>query len=232
MEPIIVSPEIDVQTATIDELVAFCSSASCETLGEASSNCGRKIIKVSEQAVIKFGVGVTESEANNQRGAYLLLDQSIVRVPQVHRFFTAGQYGYIIMEYIKGKVLTPLEDQHLIHRVACILAHLSKISCHIPGPLMSGVPRGLFWPENEDLFFKTMLDVERYFNSRLAKGGFQLDLGQSSAVLCHLDVAPRNILWQEDGSICLLDWEYAGFYPRVLEVCAQRVLLGKDGNFQ
>lgn len=76
-----------------------------------------------------------------------------------------------------------------------------------------------------------MLDVEKYFNSRLAKGSPQLDLSKSSAVLCHLDVAPRNILWQKDGGICLLDWEYAGFYPRVLEVCAQRVVYGREGNF-
>ena len=75
-----------------------------------------------------------------------------------------------------------------------------------------------------------MLDVERYFNSRLVNGSSQLDFGKYSAVLCHLDVAPRNILWQEDGSICLLDWEYAGFYLRVLEICAQRVLFGRNGN--
>ena len=232
MEPTTVPPKIDVHTATIDALVALCSSASCETLGGPSSIiCGRRIVKVSDQAVIKFGIGVTESEANNQRGAYQLLNPSIVRIPQVYRFFNQGQYGYIIMEYIKGQVVTPLEDQHLIHRVACILTNLAKISCHFPGPLMSGVPRGLFWPENEELSFKTMRDVERYFNSRLVKGGPQLDFSKCSAVLCHLDVAPRNVLWQEDGSICLLDWEYAGFYPRVLEVCMQRILLGRDGNF-
>lgn len=231
MEPTTFSPEINIHTATIDALVAFCSSASCETLGEASYTSGRRIVKVSEQAVIKFGIGVAESEANNQRGAYRLLDPSIVRVPEVYRFFTKGRYGYIVMEYIKGQVLDPLEDQRLVHRVAYTLAHLAEISCRIAGPLESGVPRGLFWPDNETLSFNTIIDIEIYFNSRLAKGGSQLDFGQCRAVLCHLDVAPRNILWQEDGTICLIDWECAGFYPRVLEVCAQRVIFGKDGEF-
>ena len=231
MEPTTVSPGIDVHSATIDALVAFCSKPSCRTLDAASSISSRRIIKASEQAVIKFGVGVTESEANNQKGAYALLDSSIVRVPRVYRFFTKGEYGYIVMEYIEGQVLIPLEDQQLIYRVARILAYLATLSCNTPGPLMSGVPRGLFWPETEEITFKTIRDVERYFNSRLAKGSLQLDLSKSSAVLCHLDVAPRNILWQKDGSICLLDWECAGFYPRVLEVCAQRIISGKDGDF-
>ena len=231
MEPTTVSPEIDVHSATIDALVAFCSDPSCRTLDGASSISSRRIIKASEQAVIKFGIGVTESEANNQRGAYSLLDPSIVRVPQVYRFFTKGEYGYIVMEYVKGQVLIPLEDPHLIYRVAQILAYLATLSYHIPGPLMSGIPRGLFWPETEEITFKTMRDVERYFNSRLAKGSLQLDLSRCSAVLCHLDIAPRNILWQRDGSICLLDWECAGFYPRILEVCAQRIISGRDGDF-
>lgn len=205
-------PDLDTRTATIDALVAVCSSASCTTLGGAPYGSGRRVVKISEQAVIKFGIGVTESEANNQRGAYQLLDPSIVRVPQVYRFFTKGQYGYIVMEYIKGQILTPLEDQRLIRRVARVLEHLAELSCRVPGPLRSGVPRGLLWPENEDLSFVNILDVERYFNSRL-------------------DVAPRNILWQEDGTICLLDWECAGFYPRILEVCAQRIIFGMDGEF-
>ena len=230
--PSTVSPEIDVHTATVDALVAFCSSPSCERLGEGYDIvCGRKIVKVSEQAVIKFGIGVTETEAYNQRGAYHLLDSSIVRVPRVYRFFIQGQNGYLVMEYIKGQTLTSLHDPHIMQRVADVLAHLATISYHTPGPLISGIPRGLYWPENEEISFKSMADLERYFNSRLSKRGPQLDLSNCSAVLCHLDVAPRNILRQEDGSICLLDWESAGFYPRVLEVVMQRVFLGRDINF-
>ena len=230
MEPISAT-QIDVHTATTDALVAVCSSASYERLDGEISGSGRRVIKVSEQAVIKCGIRVTESEANNQREAYLLLDPSIVRVPRVYRFFTQGQRGYLVMEYIKGQTLDPLEDPRLIHRVAHVLAHLAEFSCCIPGPSKSGIPRGLFWPDDEIIPLKNILDLEDYFNSRLAKDSVQLNLKRSKAVFCHLDVAPRNILWQEDGIICLLDWEHAGFYPRVLEVCAQRVICGKDGEF-
>lgn len=166
MEP--TNPEIDVHTATVDVLVAFCSSASYEALGEGPDIiCGRKIVKVSEQAVIMFGIGVTESEANNQRGAYRLLDPRIVRVPRVYRFFSQRRNGHLIMEFIKGQTLTSLDDQHIIQRVADVFTHLATISHHTPGPLMSGIPRGLYWPENEELSFKSMSDLERYFNCRL-----------------------------------------------------------------
>ena len=36
-------------------------------------------------------------------------------------------------------------------------------------------------------------------------------------VFCHLDIAPRNLLRQEDGSLCLIDWASAGYYPRLFE---------------
>jgi thiamine kinase-like enzyme len=50
-------------------------------------------------------------------------------------------------------------------------------------------------------------------------------------VFCHLDIAPRNILWQEDGTLCIVDWASAGFYPRLFEFCVQWIVKGKDGNF-
>ena len=78
MEPATMSPEINVHTATVDAIVAFCLSASCKTIGEALGTWGRKVVKVSEQEVIKFGLGVTESVANNQKGAYSLLNLSII----------------------------------------------------------------------------------------------------------------------------------------------------------
>lgn len=50
-------------------------------------------------------------------------------------------------------------------------------------------------------------------------------------VLSHLDIAPRNIIWQDDGTIRLIDWQSAGFYPRLFEFWAQWNSEGKDGPF-
>lgn len=212
-----------------DELVAFTSSPNCEVL-YAPEGSGRKVVKVSDRMVMKFGIGVREEEANIQKLAGEVVDPSVVRVPLVYRFFTKGRIGYILMEYIQGQVHAKLESPESISRITCALAHFTEVQNHMPGPLAGGIPRGILWPENEDLSFKTVRDLERFFNYRL-RGNKKLALDDYNLTLCHLDIAPRNIIWLDDGSMGLLDWESAGFYPRLFEVCLLRINFGKDGDF-
>lgn len=40
----------------------------------------------------------------------------------------------------------------------------------------------------------------------------------SKLVMCHLDIAPRNLMLLPDGSLCFLDWAFAGFYPSIFEI--------------
>lgn len=42
-------------------------------------------------------------------------------------------------------------------------------------------------------------------------------LTHTSLSVCHMDLAPRNILGLPDESLCLLDCANAGFYPHVFE---------------
>ncbi|KAJ5429298.1 hypothetical protein N7491_006314 [Penicillium cf. griseofulvum] len=60
-------------------------------------------------------------------------------------------------------------------------------------------------------------EVEEWFNSRLFPGDGKVRFDHTPLVLYHLDIAPRNIIWLDDGRVCLLDWASAGFYPRLLE---------------
>jgi thiamine kinase-like enzyme len=73
--------------------------------------------------------------------------------------------------------------------------------------------------------------MEDFFNERIFPHQSSKIKLRSELVLCHLDIAPRNILWREDGSICFLDWASAGFYPRSFEFAAQNYLLGFEKNF-
>ena len=50
-------------------------------------------------------------------------------------------------------------------------------------------------------------------------------------VLCHLDIASRNIIVLENDSICLLDWESAGFFPRFFEICTQHIVFWREERF-
>ncbi len=220
---------LDHENATEDELVAFCSSSNREVIGGESF--GNLVIKLSDRAVIKFGVGVKGEEADNLKKAHELLDPTIVRVPLLYRFFTHQLFGYIVMEYMEGRIIEPLEAPDLVSKVVRIVNHFGEIYGCKPGPLGGGVSRGLLWPEDEDILLNTTQDLEDFFNSRLRENHRKLILGDCRLVLCHLDIAPRNILWLNNGSICFLDWESAGFYPRSFEFCGQYCIFGKDGKF-
>lgn len=43
-------------------------------------------------------------------------------------------------------------------------------------------------------------------------------------------VAPRNFILLQDGSLCLLDWTSAGFYPRFFESCVLWITRGMRGS--
>ncbi|KAJ0424991.1 kinase-like protein [Aspergillus carlsbadensis] len=197
------------------------------------SQYGNRIIRISDHQVVKWGPDVTKEEAENQKMAYELVDFRIVRVPRVYGFFSDERgWGYIVMEFIRGgRIIDPLEDAMAIEKAAGVLDYFATLQHTSPGSLCRGPCRGLLFPETEDLTFDSLDEMEKWFNSRLLPQNPKLTFRNCELVLCHLDIAPRNILWQEDGPLCLLDWASAGYYPRLFEFCAQWVIEGKDGSF-
>lgn len=199
---------------------------------------GNLVVKLSEKVVVKFGSGVTVEEADNQRKAFELLDCSIVRVPRLYRYFTQSRShgypptGFIVMEYIHGEVLQSPITSSQIDQVARILSYFSSIYGQHPGPLQGGVSHGILWEENGKPAFQTVHQMERWLNVRLPDVESKLALQQCPLVLCHLDLAPRNIIKLNDGSLCLLDWASAGFYPRFFEVCILKIMEYSHGNYE
>lgn len=131
------------------------------------------------------------------------------------------------MEHIHGVIIDPLEESTLIQRIAKIISYFETLRSTIPGSLGGGYTRGLLFSDAEDLRFESTNTLQAWFNSRLHAHQSQLSLRNFELVLCHLDIAPRNIIWQDDGSVCLLDWASAGFYPRIFEFCAQSIVEGR-----
>jgi len=227
------------------EIIRRCLDPNCQFVGGVQY--GNRVVKLSEKIAVKFGWGLTVEEADNQRKAFELLDRKIVRVPQVYRYFTQPieetqlftqsvegiqlvegflPRGFIVMEYVHGDMIkSPNNSQS--NQIARVLSYFASIHGRHPGPLQSGVSRGLLWEENGKPAFKSIQQMERWLNVRLPDVDTKLTLQKYPLVLCHLDLAPRNILWLNDGSICFLDWESAGFYPRFFEVCLLKI---KEGS--
>lgn len=161
----------DFQPASV---ITFCANTLPETI---ISQYGRRIIQISDHQAVKWGPDITQEEADNQRMAYERIDQSIVRIPGVYAFFSDDQgRGYIVMEYIKGKMIDPLEDESADQKVSGVLNHFATLRHSIPGSLSGGFCRGLLFPEAEDLAFDSLDGIEKWFNCRLFAHNPKLDL--------------------------------------------------------
>ena len=208
-----------------DEEIAKCTEqASTERI--AGQPHGNWIFKLSEQIAVKCGHGVTAIEADNQRMAFELLDSTIVRVPRVHRYFMYGEIGYLVMDYVDGKQIDTLSEDHYA-KLTAVLSHFREIKNDVPGNLSGREsPLGRPFPDNDKVpRFATKIEMQQWFNSRLLRHQRQIStlcFEKSDLIFTHRDLAPRNILWSDDGTLTLVDWMSAGFYPAEFELCNPR----------
>lgn len=135
---------------------------------------------------------------------------------------------YIVMDYIRGKTIDHLSESEC-QILANVLNYFKSITANVPGSLGGGPSKGLVWPDTNDLTVTSLGHIEGWYNSRLFPGHGHVKFNPSDAfVLCHLDIAPRNIISMDNGHICLVDWASAGFYPRLLEYVS---LSYQEANF-
>ncbi|KAJ5689700.1 hypothetical protein N7462_004092 [Penicillium macrosclerotiorum] len=204
---------------------------------------GRLVIRISESTVVKYGSGVTLAEAMTQEFARRSADITIIHIPQVYRFVTSGatwsseERGYIFMEYVPGQSMDNVDlsiHPRLVSRIASAIGHLSQIQGeNVPGSIggrhLNAFMFGDFSPETR---FFSIQDMNGYMNRALAAEGESVDMTSYPLVLCHMDLALRNMILHEDNfTISLIDWEYAGFYPRCFEVSMISWTIPGDGYF-
>jgi serine/threonine protein kinase len=219
-------------TATEEEIIQHClrSNPVRDVISELDG--GLSVIRISEDAVVKCGFGVSQFEAANQQRAYDILDPAIIRIPQVYRFFVSELNGYLIMEYINGQPVSSMTDPDAyLEPMAKVLKHFEQVQRAKPGPLHESVAFGHLWLDYDPITPVTISDIEEYYNKRQLKNSTQLNLTSYPLIFCHLDIAPRNILVLQDGSLCLIDWNSAGFYPRLFERCALEINVRKENDW-
>lgn len=219
-------------TATEDEIVQHClrSNPGRDIISEPEG--GQSVIRISEDAVVKCGISVTRFEAANQQQAYEILDPAIIKVPRVYRFFSHGNRGYLIMEYINGQPVSSMMDPDAyLEPMAKVLKLFEQMQRVKPGALHEGLACGRLWLDDDLIIPTTVSDIEEYYNKRQLRDLAHLNLAGYPLVFCHLDVAPRNILVLEDGSLCLIDWDSAGYYPRLFERAGLEINVRKENQF-
>lgn len=204
------------------EIVALCLRAPCLS----SDSNSTKVVKITPDIVVKFGIGVHQSEATTLNYVICHVDRSILRVPRVYRFFTHGDFagmplGYIVMEFVGGATLEACNiTSELIKRIVTAINHISTLpmpQLQGPGPVYGGIPQGCLWTEyGAGTTFTSSRDMENWLNQRLDLSRNQtsrFSLSSESLVFSHMDIAKRNIILTETNEIVLIDWAHAGFYP-------------------
>lgn len=231
----------DIATADEEWLIDLCHKAENEGGMIRGEKYGDKFIKISDTIAVKYG-GVQASEATTQEFACNHVDRNIVHVPQVYRYIeskrSANPHGYLFMEYVEGQNLSNLDleiHQDIPSRVAKILAHLGQIigPAPNPGPIGGGEPQGyLFGDDGANTIFSSVEDLNVYMNERLQYRNDSIDLKPYPLVLCHGDICRRNLILEKDGSLCLVDWGYAGLYPHFFELATISCVLPYDAVFE
>jgi hypothetical protein len=150
--------------------------------------------------------------------------------------------GYLFMEYVPGQTLAELDldvRDDIVPRIAQIIAHLGQIELRndlgdaVPGPIGGGSPRGSLWGEDgAGETFTCVTDLNAWLNKRLTLQKKSIDLHGSPLVLCHLDLARRNMILKDDNTISLVDWGCAGLYPRFYETITILYLSPWDALYQ
>lgn len=198
---------------------------------------GVTVARVGQHAVLKYGRGVNLWEALNVQ---YVRERTDVLVPAVIDAWEipsdaddeAG-IGYILMEYIEGRLVSDIwstldaHAQRDIHfQLKTYIQQLRSIEMNSPGPIGGAVSRGALFTDYGAGPFRSRDDIEAWFNERLLVcqqfGRASLTHPSFSGhfdnlVMCHMDIAPRNLILDGQGKVWLLDWAHAGGYPAYFE---------------
>jgi hypothetical protein len=191
----------------------------------------RKIVKITSTVVLKIGLEVDEQEARNI--VYVSTHSGgQIRVPQVHRFFTSGRFGYLAMDFIDGGSLDKIDwskrtlesQEDIISQATDALMCMRNMQSDESGPVGGGIPAGgLFSLYGANTTFRTAADMESWFNKKLdilragnVTGKFK------GLVMSHMDFRLRNLIVDKAGKLWILDWAWAGFFPPAFEIASFR----------
>ncbi|KID81768.1 phosphotransferase enzyme family protein [Metarhizium guizhouense ARSEF 977] len=218
---------------------------------------GRRIVRVGQHFVVKYGVLVSLTEGENM---LFVRETCDISVPQVFALYSRIHPGgtkvsYIVMEYIQGKSLDSCWDtmsaadkSNTSQRLRLMLDKLRSV----PSPGYFGcigrrpMEEGIFWTRQEDSkdhgLISGPFDTEAQLNNALVEK-YLYNSGMPSKarfyrrvlprVLCdhasvfsHGDLQRKNVLVGDDGNLCLVGWESAGWYPSYWEYASAMFACG------
>lgn len=187
----------------------------------------RKIVRISEDLVVKKAKDLRVHEASNLR---FIAGNTTIPVPKVHDVrWEDGKVVGIVVDYMPGKqleavwdTLSPDQKQSIAEQLRGYIGQMRKLKGDYIGAVDRGtvsmgkwmsIQGGPFDSEREfnewildDLSSGISAPLRHYAKSALTDG--------HEIVFTHADFSSRNILVDENCQVtAILDWEFAGWYP-------------------
>lgn len=191
------------------------------------------------RTVYRTGHGVVvkkiyDPEAALSEALNLAMIRSVtsIPVPELRRVVVDGSTTYLVMECIEGDSLKDRWPHlSLWSRLSVAwtlrgyVAQLRRLRRSVPGTLPGGRCNGPLFTEDGAGPFHSYSDMIAWFNHKLevSQRMNQAPINaprfdsRSPLVFTHQDLCPRNVMLAHDGTLYLIDWEYAGFYPEWFE---------------
>ncbi|KAI0006689.1 kinase-like domain-containing protein [Xylariaceae sp. FL0662B] len=200
----------------------------------------RGVVKIGEHFVVKYGKELNLIEGENM---LFVREHTNIPVPTVYAMFKhePSKFNIIIMEFISGKPLhtcignlSATQRQLVGFQLRSHVAELRKIpSAGFFGVVDRRPYINMSWVfKREAGPFESAVDfIDAYFSAQFGdktgklnselddiKSEFlQISKGLDSPVFTHADLQTKNIILREDNSICIIDYESAGFYAEYFE---------------
>ena len=169
MENIVISIEANnkpTNLPSLDEIIHTCRVA---LKASTSYISGTPLVNKSDGitlAWVKFGRSVTMQEAQTQRYVAQFLNDKAdptVRVPSVYLAFQRGPYGYIVMEYIKGRICNKRDAEQVAAAVQSLIAVPARTT--EPGPVGGGpIDHSFFMDGKSSVTYKSVPELEAHIN--------------------------------------------------------------------
>jgi serine/threonine protein kinase len=202
---------------------------------------GRLVVRVGLHFVVKYGSNVFLAEGENMLFAKRSSTIPIPKLYALYtRDEGKSIVNYIVMEYIDGSSLTskwPTLDATSKLDIARQLRNYFTELRQIPSPGYFGLPGKqpfqdtVFYSGNdeqikefsgpfdtEQQLLEAIVDIYRVTNPRVQKAEYYarilpLVFRGDKSVFTHGDFQLKNILMKDDGTLTVIDWEAAGWYP-------------------
>ncbi|KAF2486342.1 kinase-like domain-containing protein [Neohortaea acidophila] len=196
----------------------------------------RRITRIFPNQVVKGPCTQQEVEGTLFAAQHAALHSFTPRIHRIHE--RRDGRAFIIMEFVEGENLLDvwprLDDVGRRDVVKQLWRNLQQLRACVQPVSASGVlvgsaisgsevrdgsysldPFGPFW--NLEGFNR--LQQRNPNLQRFSRFWTPVDKRAASTVFTHGDMALRNVIVRQDGSLCLIDWEAAGWWPEYWEMC-------------